>query len=164
MILYSEYFTLLNIQLRKVMMRGLAAIEMEQWKEDLAVILEARKRRGNKARLRGIVWAMTDLRNAKCIHFRSCSFSWEAWRFSFPVIILCCLITFRYSAHKRRHVFVWKCFRVVWYPRMSTIKRSLPWSSYISSIELQQSGCQLVVGLSCKKYLSGLVTHVRGAI
>lgn len=55
MILYSEYFTLLNIQLRKVMMRGLAAIEMEQWKEDLAVILEARKRRGNKARLRGIL-------------------------------------------------------------------------------------------------------------
>lgn len=54
MILYSGYFTLLNIHIRKVMMQRLAAIEMEQWKEYLAVILEARKRKGNQVRLRGI--------------------------------------------------------------------------------------------------------------
>ncbi|TGO52665.1 hypothetical protein BCON_0137g00280 [Botryotinia convoluta] len=42
---YSKHFTLPNIQFQTVVTRGLAAIEMEQWKEYLADILEARKGR-----------------------------------------------------------------------------------------------------------------------
>ncbi|TGO23804.1 hypothetical protein BPAE_0121g00200 [Botrytis paeoniae] len=42
---YSKRFTLPNIQFQTVMARGLAEIEMEQWKEYLAEILEARKGR-----------------------------------------------------------------------------------------------------------------------